>query len=966
MTTIKDIYRQFSVNNVTVPDTGRFDHYFHYLRHAVLECVEKSLWEKELNIPLITPSLQQSLEDQFRKIALRSLILEMNVCHRLGELSGNTQEEKYHSFVTSCLLNQEWLTQFTEDYPLLHRYLSQTMQNAVVHLTEAIERFYIDRDQINQRFFSENPCTSISEVEGTGSDGHKGGKSVLIFYLDNGENLVYKPRSLAVDCGYQEMVSWIAEGIGISYRWNKTWDRGEYGWSEWVPGADCETMEQLKDYYHRNGILLAVSYLLGSGDIHLENLIANGEYPIIIDLEMGVGYRDCLGTVMCNPAERLYLDSVIRTGLLPTYAWNEDGEGGNVGAISATGNTQVPLELPVVVQPGTVNMHIEYMRPTMKGGKNLATLQGKFIEPERFVSEIEDGFERAHQFIVAYRTEVMERVEQFAEVSVRFLANPTQIYSMIINSSYLPQYVRDETLREEALAQVGAGREQTAENAWITAQEIGEMRQGDVPYFWFQPGEKRLCSGTGEAYEDYFSETAIEQIAHRLSNMDSANMRQQMRLIRTSLVTGEQAKQTEPVRAEEWIDVDEDSALAVAEMIGDLMLEDAVWGEHRENVGWLGMMFAGVRETGYLIRPMGPYLYDGWAGVALFMTALAKRTGNHEFAEVATKLKHQLFSHTDEFSANPMKGKRCTGAYTGEASVAYAYQLLYVMGEDDRYLEYMEKQCETLPRLFEGDQNYDVLGGNAGAILVLLNAYALTGKQNYLDWAAQAGDCLIRGATTYEWGLGWRNPAAKTALTGFAHGAAGMVLALAKLSVYSKDDKYREATKEAFRFEQHFYREEKRDWLDLRSAEKHDSLSGSSTAWCHGWGGILTAYRLAAESLQAANLKEAEGAVWERKLELIPARINPRNRYRRVEQSYSLCHGKFGNAALLYGMGERQLAKERYMETVGELICEPEEFRGRLGVRECENYGLMGGMAGIGMACVWELEDVLKLLCLEV
>ena len=47
-------------------------------------------------------------------------------------------------------------------------------------------------------------------------------------------------------------------------------------------------------------------------------------------------------------------------------------------------------------------------------------------------------------------------------------------------------------------------------------------------------------------------------------------------------------------------------------------------------------------------------------------------------------------------------------------------------------------------------------------------------------------------------------------------------------------------------------------------------------------------------------------------------------------------------------------------------MCEPEEFRGRLGVRECENYGFMGGMAGIGLACVWEMEDVLKLLCLEV
>ena len=50
----------------------------------------------------------------------------------------------------------------------------------------------------------------------------------------------------------------------------------------------CHSREELRRYYRRNGILLGICYLLGSRDLHYENVIAHGEYPVIIDLEMGV------------------------------------------------------------------------------------------------------------------------------------------------------------------------------------------------------------------------------------------------------------------------------------------------------------------------------------------------------------------------------------------------------------------------------------------------------------------------------------------------------------------------------------------------------------------------------------------------------------------------------------------------------------------------------------------------------
>lgn len=143
------------------------------------------------------------------------------------------------------------------------------------------------------------------------------------------------------------------------------------------------------------------SYLLGLEDLHYENLIVHGEFPVIIDLEMGIGSRgykrkDAIWT----ETEHIFYESVIQTGLLPMYTWKQVGEGINVGAINGTGGQLLPILLSMVVHTGTVYMHIEYGQPVTKEAKNLATFNGKFVKPYEFRKEIKKGIESAYRFII--------------------------------------------------------------------------------------------------------------------------------------------------------------------------------------------------------------------------------------------------------------------------------------------------------------------------------------------------------------------------------------------------------------------------------------------------------------------------------------------------------------------------------------------------------------------------------------
>lgn len=395
----------------------------------------------------------------------------------------------------------------------------------------------------------------------------------------------------------------------------------------------------------------------------------------------------------------------------------------------------------------------------------------------------------------------------------------------------------------------------------------------------------------------------------------------------------------------------------IAKKIGDILLEEAIWSEDKKEVGWISMVMAGYRERGYLIRPMNMYLYDGLSGVAVVMAELAKQTGERKYRQLAETLLCQMFAYTDNLPKRKDKRKWYTGAYTGEASVALAYLLLYSVEQDEQIMEHLQKQCQVVAERIAEDTCYDVLGGNAGAVLVLLAVYELTHEHQYLIWAKKAGDCLLQAGVQYPWGMGWLHPAAEIALTGFAHGASGMMLAFTKLAYYTEDQKYYEAAYQAYQFEQHYYEDEVYDWKDLRYPDSQ-KVEKHKLAWCHGRGGIVAARRVAmryAEKEFRDELKNSIAFMYELPKEELKG------------SGYSLCHGESGTSILLYLVGRRQEEEKRRQEVENALKNGIEDIRKMLPLQECENFGLLGGIAGIayGIFADRRKQSILMFCCNE-
>jgi len=142
--------------------------------------------------------------------------------------------------------------------------------------------------------------------------------------------------------------------------------------------------------------------------------------------------------------------------------------------------------------------------------------------------------------------------------------------------------------------------------------------------------------------------------------------------------------------------------------------------------------------------------------------------------------------------------------------------------------------------LVAADRHLDVVQGAAGAILALLAldgvATSSDGAPSPLDRAALCARHLLAHRTSHEGRPEAWITSAERPLTGFSHGAAGIVYALLRLYAKTGERELRDAAAQGMAYERSHYDPEVNNWRDLRAGGGR-----FATRWCHGAPGIALA-----------------------------------------------------------------------------------------------------------------------------
>lgn len=388
--------------------------------------------------------------------------------------------------------------------------------------------------------------------------------------------------------------------------------------------------------------------------------------------------------------------------------------------------------------------------------------------------------------------------------------------------------------------------------------------------------------------------------------------------------------------------------LDAAATIGEALVRDAVWHEDRCN--WIGTTAtAEPGGTGAAVG-LGPDLYAGTSGVGLFLGTLAAATGgNASFEQTAAGAIRQALSRLERVErAMP------SGLYTGRVGILVAAALVGRLLDSDEIGSRARSGLKTIISLDDFEEPADLLAGRAGAIVGLLALEAFYDDAAHLEAAISLGDELIDSADADPAGWSWRSAShpSRRALTGFAHGAAGVGHALVELFAASGEERYRRAALEAFRYERRWFDPARGNWLDLRDeAPANVGAVGKVPCafhWCHGAPGIALSRARAYEVLgdpECRGEAEVAAATTQRSLELA---LEERR------GNYSLCHGLCGNADVLLTVSELLGSDGRSARSIAhDVAAAGIDGYVRTGVDwPCGTVGpspgLMLGMAGIG------------------
>lgn len=834
---------------------------------------KKPLAFQEIFVPLIEAArdeLKHQAKDSYR-LASGSVqaAFERSLLSCICTLCYTTLLHEYSVFCIPLAAHGKGLTDFTyyrdfventkkiplftllKKYPVLARLVATSIQHWVNWLTEFLTRFEADREEISRVFLSGEPIGKIAQVTPDLSDKHNEGRMVISLTLDSGFKLIYKPRSLAVEEAYFDMLSWFNTlGISLEFKTLKVLSRKDYGWVEFAQHTPCADIEGVGRYYRRAGNLLCLLYLCGAVDCHFENIIACGEYPVFIDVETLLqpqvrSFKEEAYRQRADFAAAADIaESIVRTGFVPFLLFDQDQRPYDVSGLAGPWPPQEKRGNPANGQCLTGGKN-----PSFKPNFNMPVCHSRKIPPFQFGDIIIKGFQEVYTHILANQEQFISvhgPFEKLRNCRFRFVFRASRIYNMLFSKLLKPSLMGDAVMfciESEALMRIAFKKDARQECLWpLVKSEVKSLLKQDIPYFTGNSTGLFLDLPDGGRIEGFFAGTAHQKILLALNSMSERRMEKQCAFIRACLhavdvtdgaIPAARVVLKPPVPMEDMVK-------RHAYRIGEKLEETAYFSGGAERA-WISFQATMTREL-YKLQPAGCDLYYGLGGIALFAAALSKVYGDKHFEAMALSAIRIVSEDVHNGTYLQHAGKIGMGGITGVGSVIYSLLTLgEMLGKGEFYEHARTAAAFVTDSLIQSDKHLDVVSGVAGAVLALSKLYRYISEDWILDAAIKCGRHIVNSRVKSPWGYhAW--PTIDTLMpAGFSHGAAGISYALTRLYALTGEKIFLDVAGDAVLYEAELYRGEDSGWLDVRKPEDTPLQERRPSTWCHGAAGICLA-----------------------------------------------------------------------------------------------------------------------------
>lgn len=701
-------------------------------------------------------------------------------------------EQAYIDFV---IKSENYPSRLFTQFPVLQAIVEALVTNYVSYANEICDTYLSERDNISSIWGQD--MGEVKDITIGRGDTHAG-KSVAILSLTNGK-IVYKPHPLDSDIFFYDLVSTISNKMNTEMLFPKILSFNSHSWQEYITYAECKNSEEAARFFYRSGIYQWVFYMLASVDMHYENLICSGEYPVFIDLEtLIVGSVTALE--YCEA--RSLQSSILMTGMLPGLKGVQNAIDMNMSALF-TGRSESKKHFVTAIQKGNDDQWQTVKIPAVTiPSHNVAKIAGRDVGPHEFEKEFINGFRDAAAIYLGNKDELLKILDKLEKDSIRMrkILRPTIVYGKFIAASMHPQNLR-------SFEKYSSIFEIMRKNFTIGAfgylrvdYEISELKKGNIPAFEIYSNARDLFTNHTVLCRDYLNETPYAFVKKRCSEINMALVEYQIRLIKMALVSQDKSSDLIYSICRGRTDTMPESFVHhCAEQLAASLISAPGGGYS------MIALHTDADSESFVIHSADSELYH-FGGIIWFLYIYGRKY-NSSFIEYANGLLSLLLSKY-EFDTTK-SDKKNYSVYSGYGAIAYiAYNIFLDSGN-----EQMKDACfkiigDGLEYIIENGLCYDFVGGDLSFVYMACNIIArhLDLRTLHYNAVERIKDLMIRDHVNLLSG-------------GIAHGSAGLLIAFNAINLVTKDS-------DSIVF-------------DLAKKVRHTLAKCEKNSWCNGKLGII-------------------------------------------------------------------------------------------------------------------------------
>ncbi len=574
-------------------------------------------------------SLADTLARELIELARPAVALEL-VATRVAGGWGPEELERETAAALRDLGRAEGARALLDAHPSLARMIVERVRLAVGAGRELLDRIESDLPRVRAELLGGEDPGAVTDVALAG-DAHDGGRRVARVSFESGARVVLKPRSLSAERAFAGALHALnALGFEPPFAPPATIEAGpHHGWQAWAQASSCTTRGELERYFVRLGGQLALLHALRATDMHQENVLACGEHPALVDLETLLHPR--LGCERANVVDPLIaetgLDCVLRVGLLPRA---DVAFGVDIGGLGRDPEALHEAEQFEWAGAGS-QARLVARRQRLQAGDNAPRLDGRPVRPHEHVDALACGFRDAYRLLVEHREQLLApggALAALEAVRTRVVLRPTKVYvDLLRRATQDLAGLDDGVARERALDILWRGAERRPELRAAAPAERHDLWLGDVPKF-------TTVSGTADGYHHALGPMNGMLSPHRapgpeiVRRLDEADLERQLSFLRSSVLAAAAPGAAPPGAAPPGAAAPGEAravpaaarvrtATEAGERLRLLALHDG------DMAGWLALVESPAGGS-LVLRPVGPGLRHGQAGIALFLWLLAE------------------------------------------------------------------------------------------------------------------------------------------------------------------------------------------------------------------------------------------------------------------------------------------------------------------------------------------------------